>query len=128
MSGSTSLTGGRPASRKKKRDAGIYYAMGVPAAVLFTIFYFVPFIVNLRYSFTQWDRITEPKFVGLDNFYRLLFNDDLFYKVLGNNLRFTALVVIFQTLFSLIFAIYLVKNTRANIALRTLFFFPTILS
>jgi raffinose/stachyose/melibiose transport system permease protein len=128
MTGSTSLKGGRSASRKRKRDAGIYYAMGFPAAVLFAIFYFVPFIVNLRYSFTQWDRITEPKFVGLDNFHRLLFNDDLFYKVLGNNLRFTALVVIFQTLFSLIFAIYLVKNTRTNIALRTLFFFPTILS
>jgi raffinose/stachyose/melibiose transport system permease protein len=58
----------------------------------------------------------------------LLTNDDLFYKVLGNNLRFTFLVVVFQTLFSLIFALFLVKNSKANIALRTLFFFPTILS
>lgn len=128
VTGATPVTGSGPASRKKKRDAGIYYVMGLPAALIFTVFYFVPFIVNLRYSLTKWDRISDPIFVGLENFQRLLFNDDLFYKVLGNNLRFTALVVIFQTLFSLIFAIYLVKNTRTNIALRTLFFFPTILS
>ena len=120
--------GGRTASRKKKRDAAIYYLMGLPAGLLFTVFYFVPFIANLRYSLTKWDRITEPKFVGLKNFVNLLTNDDLFFKVLGNNLRFTFLVVIFQTVFSLIFAIFLVKNSRVNIALRTLYFFPTILS
>jgi len=102
--------------------------MGLPAAIIFTLFYFVPFIANLRYSLTKWDRITEPEFVGLRNFVNLLTNDDLFYKVLGNNLRFTFLVVVFQTLFSLIFALFLIKNSRVNIALRTLFFFPTILS
>ena len=102
--------------------------MGLPAAILFAAFYFVPFIANLRYSLTNWDRITDPEFVGLKNFVNLLTNDDLFYKVLGNNLRFTFLVVIFQTLFSLIFALFLVKNSKSNIALRTLFFFPTILS
>jgi raffinose/stachyose/melibiose transport system permease protein len=102
--------------------------MGLPAAIIFAGFYFVPFIANLRYSLTRWDRITEPEFVGFRNFINLLTNDDLFYKVLVNNLRFTFLVVLFQTLFSLIFAIFLVKNTKTNIALRTLFFFPTILS
>lgn len=102
--------------------------MGLPAAIIFTLFYFVPFIANLRYSLTKWDRISEPEFVGLGNFVNLLTNDDLFYKVLGNNLRFTFLVVVFQTLFSLIFALFLVKNSRGNVALRTLFFFPTILS
>jgi len=102
--------------------------MGLPAAILFAAFYFVPFIANLRYSLTKWDRITDPEFVGPRNFVNLLTNDDLFYKVLGNNLRFTFLVVLFQTLFSLIFALFLVKNSKANIALRTLFFFPTILS
>jgi len=42
--------------------------MGLPAAILFAAFYFVPFIANLRYSLTKWDRITAPEFVGLRNF------------------------------------------------------------
>lgn len=130
QTGTAPTTGGSGlvSRKKRKRDAGIYYAMGLPAGILFALFYFVPFVANLRYSLTKWDRITDPEFVGLRNFTNLLTNDDLFYKVLGNNLRFTFLVVIFQTLFSLIFAIFLVKNTKGNIALRTLFFFPTILS
>jgi raffinose/stachyose/melibiose transport system permease protein len=102
--------------------------MGLPAAIIFTLFYFVPFVANLRYSLTKWDRISEPEFVGLRNFVILLTNDDLFYKVLGNNLRFTFLVVLFQTVLSLVFALFLLKNSRVNIALRTLYFFPTILS
>ena len=51
-----------------------------------------------------------------------------FYKTLGNNIEFTFLVVLFQTSLALLFAVYLVKNTKTNIALRTLYFFPTILS
>jgi raffinose/stachyose/melibiose transport system permease protein len=47
---------------------------------------------------------------------------------MGNNIRFTLLVVIFQTGFSLLFAILLLKNSRGNVFLRTLYFFPTILS
>ena len=55
-------------------------------------------------------------------------NDDVFIQSLGNNFRFMILVVIFQTGFSLLFATYLTKNTRTTIFLRTLYFFPTILS
>ena len=66
--------------------------------------------------------------MGFRNFTNLLTNDDLFYKTLGNNIEFTFLVVLFQTALALIFAVFLVKNTKTNIALRTLYFFPTILS
>jgi raffinose/stachyose/melibiose transport system permease protein len=58
----------------------------------------------------------------------LLTQDDLFRKALGNNLRFMLVVVILQTGFSLLFATFLLKNSKTNIALRILYFFPTILS
>jgi raffinose/stachyose/melibiose transport system permease protein len=102
--------------------------MGLPALALFLAFYLYPALQNLQFATRRWDGITEPEFVGFRNFTNLLTNDDLFYKTLGNNLEFTFLVVIFQTMFALLFAIYLVNNTKANIALRTLYFFPTILS
>ena len=55
-------------------------------------------------------------------------NDITFHKIVGNNIRFSFIVVILQTLFSLMFAVFLVKNTKSNIFFRTVFFFPTILS
>ena len=102
--------------------------MGAPALILFLAFYLYPALQNLQFATRRWDGITEPENVGFRNFTNLLTNDDLFYKTLGNNIEFTFLVVLFQTALALIFAVFLVKNTKTNIALRTLYFFPTILS
>ena len=114
--------------KKRKKDSLTYYLMGLPALLLFLGFYLYPALQNLQFATRRWDGITEPEFVGFRNFTNLLTNDDLFYKTLGNNLEFTFLVVIFQTMFALLFAVYLVNNSKTNIALRTLYFFPTILS
>lgn len=102
--------------------------MILPALLVYAVFYLYPTISNLRYAFTEWDGFLEPRFIGVDNFVRAATNDDIFTKVLGNNVEFSLLVIIFQTALSLLFAIFLVKTTRASIALRTLYFFPTILS
>jgi raffinose/stachyose/melibiose transport system permease protein len=114
--------------KKRKKDALVYYVMGAPALLLFLAFYLYPALQNLQFATRRWDGITEPENVGFRNFTNLLTNDDLFYKTLGNNIEFTFLVVIFQTTLALLFAVFLVKNTKTNIALRTLYFFPTILS
>lgn len=102
--------------------------MGAPALILFLAFYLYPALQNLQFATRRWDGISEPENVGIGNFVNLLTNDDLFYKTLGNNIEFTFLVVLFQTGLALIFAVFLVKNSKVNIALRTLYFFPTILS
>ena len=102
--------------------------MILPALLLYAIFFLYPTLSNLRYALTEWDGFAEPKFVGIDNFTRAATNDDIFVKVLSNNVEFSLLVIIFQTGLSLLFAIFLLKNTKASVALRTLYFFPTILS
>ena len=102
--------------------------MSAPALFLFLAFYLYPALQNIRLATLRWNGIEKAEQVGIRNFTNLLTNDDLFYKVLGNNLEFTFLVVVFQTSLSLIFAIYLTKNSKVNVFLRTLYFFPTILS
>ena len=102
--------------------------MAAPAAALYGFLYLYPAVTNLLYSTQRWDGVTKPEFVGLHNFKYLIANDITFHKIVGNNIRFSFIVVILQTLFSLMFAVFLVKNTKSNIFLRTVFFFPTILS
>lgn len=102
--------------------------MAAPAAILYGFLYLYPAVSNLLYSTERWDGVTKPEFVGLHNFKYLVANDITFHKIVGNNIRFSFIVVILQTLFSLVFAVFLVKNTKSNIFLRTVFFFPTILS
>jgi raffinose/stachyose/melibiose transport system permease protein len=102
--------------------------MAAPAAAIYGFLYLYPAVSNLLYSTQRWDGVTKPEFVGLHNFKYLIANDITFHKIVGNNLRFSFIVVILQTLFSLMFAVFLVKNTKSNIFFRTVFFFPTILS
>jgi len=102
--------------------------MAAPAAAIYGFLYLYPAVSNLLYSTQRWDGVTKPEFVGLHNFKYLIANDITFHKIVGNNIRFSFIVVILQTLFSLMFAVFLVKNTKSNIFFRTVFFFPTILS
>jgi raffinose/stachyose/melibiose transport system permease protein len=121
----------RPSPKKKHSIQGskkALYWMSLPALGLYVFLFLIPVLNNLRYSLTKWDGYQEPEFVGLANFQKLATDDDLATKVVGNNIEFMFWVVIFQTGFALLFATYLVKNTRTNVFLRTLFFFPTILS
>ena len=114
--------------RKKRGTSPVLIAMAIPALLVYAFLYLYPSIQNLLYSLTRWDGVTKSEFVGLRNFQYMLSSDILFRKILGNNLKFTLFVVIFQTSFSLLFAIFLAKNSKSNIFFRTLFFFPTILS
>ncbi|MEI6407464.1 MAG: sugar ABC transporter permease [Actinomycetes bacterium] len=102
--------------------------MVLPALTIYAFLYLYPALSNLAYALQRWDGVTKAKFVGLHNFVNMTNNDDLLHKVVGNSFKFTFFVVIFQTAASLFFATFLVKNTKTNIALRTLYFFPTILS
>lgn len=126
MSGATRRTSKN--RRAVQGSKAALYWMSIPAITLYSFLFLFPVLSNLRYALTKWDGIDEPEFVGLANFKKLATDDDLATKVLGNNIEFMFWVVIIQTVLALLFATYLVKNTRASLFFRTLFFFPTILS
>lgn len=105
------------------------YLFFLPGLFLYSIFFLYPTISALFYSFTDWDGLSDAyQFVGLGNYERALTGDSVFRKTVGNNLKFMLMVVIFQTLAALAFAMIVLKNTKTNLFLRALYFFPTILS
>ncbi|MFT3877687.1 MAG: sugar ABC transporter permease [Propioniciclava sp.] len=116
-------------SRATRRQNWILFAFAAPALLLYVVFFVVPTLQSVQYSVTNWDGYSPSfDYVGLDNFVRALTNDDLFLNALANNLKFWLVVVIFQTFFALILAIFLMKESRGSSLLRGVFFFPTILS
>ncbi|MEO8829474.1 sugar ABC transporter permease [Lapillicoccus sp.] len=101
----------------------------IPALLLYVAFFVIPTIQGVVYAVTDWDGFSPTaQFVGLDNFVKVFTGDDLFRNALANNIKFMLVVVILQTAFSLALAVFLTKNSKSSIALRSLYFFPTILS
>lgn len=101
----------------------------LPSLLIYGVFSFWPTLNTFFYSFTDWDGLTSDySFVGFDHYTRLIGSDSIFHTAITNNIKFMLVVVIFQTLFSLILSLFLIKNSPVNVGLRALFFFPTILS
>lgn len=102
----------------------------LPGLVLTLVFFLIPTLQGFRYALTDWDGYSDSyNNVGLGNFTKILSgNDSLFTGALINNLKLLVVVVILQTALALFFAIMLVKNSKASIAIRALYFFPTILA
>lgn len=105
------------------------YLFFLPGLFLYSIFFLYPTVSALFYSFTDWDGLSDTfQFIGTQNYERALTGDSVFRKTVGNNMKFMLTVVIFQTLAALTFALIVLRNTKANLFLRALYFFPTILS
>ncbi len=100
------------------------YLFFLPGLLLYSIFFLYPTVSALFYSFTDWDGLSDAyQFVGVGNYERALTGDSVFRKTVGNNLKFMLMVVVFQTLTALVFAMIVLKNTKANLFLPDYTFF-----
>lgn len=122
----------KPKWRKQSGATKVHpalYLFPLPALVLFIFFFAIPTLQAFQYAATDWNGFSADfRNVGADNFGRAATGDSLFTNAIVNNLKFMLVVVFAQTLLSLVLAVFLTKNTRTNILLRALYFFPTILS
>lgn len=107
-----------------KKTGFLFVLPFVLGVLLFKLF---PFITSLALSFTQFDIIDPPVWVGLQN-YRELFGDDpLFRKSLGVTLWFAALAVPLRVGFALLVAHVLNYKLRGINFFRAAFYLPSIL-
>lgn len=78
-------TGG---AAKKEQFIGIMFLL--PFAIFFTLFTVLPVISSAVLSFFDYDMLTAPKWVGVNNFLRMLLTDDVFKTSVKNTLVFAA--------------------------------------
>ncbi len=70
-------------------------------------------VANVVLSFYSWSALTEPRFIGLDN-YRRLFHDAVFRKALVNTLYYCALYVVPSLIISVLLAFVLNKKLKGG--------------
>jgi multiple sugar transport system permease protein len=80
----------------------------------------------LFYSFTEYDVLNPPSFIGLANYVNMFTTDDLFKTVLGNTIYFVVLGVPAVLVISFLLANLLNQEMRFRGLFRTAFFVPSI--
>lgn len=116
--------GGMSALRRQETIAG--YLFLLPNILGFLIFSSIPVIVTLSISLLDWDMIRTPKFVGIDNYVKLLSDDPVFRRVLLNTAYYVAGTVPATVILSLLLALAMNANVRGISFFRAVFFIPVI--
>jgi len=86
-----------------------YFASG--AAVLFFLLCFLPGILGLAYSFTDWNNFSsEINFVGLANYRKIFQGNSEYLKYIMNTVMFTVVTTILKTVVGLALALLLTQK------------------
>lgn len=86
-----------------------------------------PVLAAIGISFTDWDVLTAPEFVGLDNYQNLL-QDPTFGKALLNTIYYVGVMVPVSTILALLLAMMLNQNLKGITIYRTAYFMPVVSS
>lgn len=116
---------------KKKsslKHTGAFWAFCAPCCILFGVFFLVPLVLSIAFSFTNYDGWKTIDFVGLTN-YITLFKDSKFYLSLGRTLLYTVCTLPFRVIIPLLVAVLLCSNRVAAKSLtRTMVYIPVLMS
>jgi len=99
----------------------------LPNMLGFMVFIGIPIISSFVLSFTEWDLISSPSFVGLSNYIQL-FHDDNFWAALKHTLTF--IVGYLPTVMAISLAIALILNQKIKfkVFFRAAYFIPVVTS
>jgi len=115
--------------KKKTREITTFVVFVVPTLVFVLLVTDFPFIMNLYYSFYDWNGISSNlTFVGFDNFIKIFTNDRLFWKSMVFTLKYTVVYVIVVNILSLIIALMLSKENKPSSVGRAFYYVPYIIS
>jgi multiple sugar transport system permease protein len=114
------------ARRRMSEEAVAGWISISPWIAGFIVFTAVPLFASLYFSFTKYDVLTAPEWVGLANYQKLLTNDRLFPKALVNTFVYAVLYVPLHVVTSLGVAMLLDRARWMKGFFRTVFYLPSI--
>jgi len=103
------------------------YLFILPSFALVFIFVLYPVISGFYYSLTDWNMISEPSYVGIDNYTKIL-NDDLAITTIKNTIIYSGIGVPLGIIISLLLAMALNQKVRGITFYRSAYYLPVITS
>jgi multiple sugar transport system permease protein len=113
-------------SRYQAKYALWGYLFCLPWIIGLLVFTIGPIIVSFYLSFTQYDVLSAPEFIGLQNYHQALFVDELFWSSLERTLIYSVFVVPLGLLGSLLLAMLLNRQSKSVGIFRAFFFLPSL--
>ena len=111
-----------------RAESRLAWTMVSPWVIGFIIFTAFLMVASLVLSFTEWDILTPPEFVGLENYHKMFFVDKYAMHSLKITVVFSGVSIPLNIVFGLGIAMLLNTNIRGLSTFRTIYYLPAILS
>ena len=109
------------------RDNIAGYVFILPFIIGLIVFTTIPFFTSLYLAFTNYNILSAPKWVGLDNFKKMFLEDDLFWTSFKVTFKFALIQVPIKLTVALLVALVLSRSTRLTSFYRAAFYIPSLM-
>ncbi|WP_242993643.1 carbohydrate ABC transporter permease [Lachnotalea glycerini] len=103
------------------------YVFILPFLIGFLAFIILPMLLSFGFSFTRYNILEKPTFIGLENYITMLTADPKFWKTFGVTLYYVFFSVPLRLIMALIVAMLLVKSTKLSGFYRAVYYLPSII-
>jgi multiple sugar transport system permease protein len=110
----------------KRREARAGLLFILPWLISLVVFTAYPVFGTLGLSFTKYNIIKPPEYVGLDNFQQMLFNDPSYWTAVQNTIIYAGFAVFLRLVLSLALAVVLNLGVRGIGVYRVIFYLPAL--
>ncbi|URN94953.1 MAG: sugar ABC transporter permease [Candidatus Pristimantibacillus lignocellulolyticus] len=104
------------------------YVLLAPYMILFAVFTILPVMISMILSFTYFNMLEFPKFIGWNNYSRLFLEDDIFLVAIKNTILFAVITGPISYIACFVFAWIINELTPKMRALMTLVFYAPSIS
>jgi len=106
----------------------VCYLFLAPYAIVFLLFYVAPLVISVFYSFTYFNILEPPQFIGLRNYINLMLADDIFLIAMKNTFLMAAITGPIGYVAAFLFAWFINELPRYVRAVVTLIFYAPSIS
>ena len=128
--GREATTASRPVRRRRPKAAVkrslVVWAMLTPALLGLGVFFVYPLIANVYFSFTRFNLLSAPEWIGLRNYQYLFTQDPRVVTAASNTLWLVVILVPVRMITALAIAGLLARAKRASGVWRTIFYLPAL--
>ncbi|WP_066720448.1 ABC transporter permease [Clostridium sp. Marseille-P299] len=105
-----------------------FYVMALPVFIFILLFNYLP-MFGIRFAFYKYTSVTDPVWVGLDNFQRLLSKQE-FQQAFFNTIELSVIKLLLNTFMAVVVSLLLneIKNLAAKKTVQTIIYLPHFMS
>jgi raffinose/stachyose/melibiose transport system permease protein len=105
-----------------------YYAFfTLPTLIAFAISFFIPFLLGIYLSFTEFTTVTNSQWVGVSNYIRAFTDNKNFLNATIFTVKFALVSVVLINVFAFSLALLLTRKIKGTNIFRTVFFMPNLI-